>query len=201
MEKTKKEEQDLTTLPFFLRVAKAQNEIKAPKSQYNSFSKYYYRSAEDILNAAKPTCLKYGLTLNLLDDIELIGDRFYVKATATLLDQNSNLSISSIGYAREELCKKGYDCAQLTGASSTYARKYALNGLFCIDDSKEVIDSRGEVNGNKEDGDTNAIIEKVSSLSTREQIQELWKSLTQKQQADPAIIEAVKAACDKAKKK
>ena len=196
MEKTKKEEQNLTTLPFYIRVAKAQNEIKAPKSQYNLFSKYYYRSAEDILNAAKPICLKYGLLLNLLDDIEQIGDRFYVKATATILDQNSGMSISSVGYAREELSKKGYDCAQLTGASSTYARKYALNGLFCIDDSKEEIEARGEEHG-KEGDVANAIIKKLSSLSTRGQIQALWQSLTPNQQADPAILEAVKTACNK----
>lgn len=114
-----------------------QSELKAPKGQYNSFGKYKYRSCEDILEAVKPVLAKHGCTLTISDSIELIGDRFYVKATATLSDIDSDKSISVSAYAREPQDKKGQDSSQVTGATSSYARKYALNGLFCIDDTKD----------------------------------------------------------------
>lgn len=114
-----------------------QSELKAPKGQYNSFGKYKYRSCEDILEAVKPVLAKHGCTLTISDSIELIGDRFYVKATATLHDIDSDKSISVTAYAREAQDKKGQDSSQVTGATSSYARKYALNGLFCIDDTKD----------------------------------------------------------------
>lgn len=114
-----------------------QSELKAPKGQYNSFGKYKYRSCEDILEAVKPVLAKHGCTLTISDSIELIGDRFYVKATATLHDIDSDKSISVTAYAREAQDKKGQDSSQVTGATSSYARKYALNGLFCIDDAKD----------------------------------------------------------------
>ena len=114
-------------------LAKIQNELNAPKGQRNTFGNYNYRSCEDILKAVKP--LLGDATLTLTDDIVLIGDRYYVKATATLhLDPNSR-TVSA--FARESLDKKGMDSAQITGAASSYARKYALNGLFCIDDTKD----------------------------------------------------------------
>lgn len=114
-----------------------QSELKAPKGQYNSFGKYKYRSCEDILEAVKPVLAKHGCTLTISDSIELIGNRFYVKATATLHDIDSDKSISVTAYAREAEDKKGQDSSQVTGATSSYARKYALNGLFCIDDTKD----------------------------------------------------------------
>lgn len=114
-----------------------QSELKAPKGQYNSFGKYKYRSCEDILESVKPVLAKHGCTLTISDSIELIGDRFYIKATATLYDTDSDNSISVSAYARESLEKKGMDASQVTGATSSYARKYALNGLFCIDDTKD----------------------------------------------------------------
>ena len=114
-----------------------QSELKAPKGQYNSFGKYKYRSCEDILEAVKPVLAKHGCTLTISDSIELVGDRFYVKATATLSDIDSDKSISVSAYARESQDKKGMDSSQVTGATSSYARKYALNGLFCIDDTKD----------------------------------------------------------------
>lgn len=114
-----------------------QSELKAPKGQYNSFGKYKYRSCEDILEAVKPVLAKHGCTLTISDSIMLIGDRFYVKATATLSDTDSDKSISVSAYARESQDKKGMDASQVTGATSSYARKYALNGLFCIDDTKD----------------------------------------------------------------
>ena len=112
-----------------------QKELKAPKGQYNSFGKYKYRSAEDILEAVKPLCHKNNCFLTLSDSLEYIGDRYYVKATATLISEKTQISVSA--YAREEEAKKGMDGSQITGTASSYARKYALNGLFCIDDTKD----------------------------------------------------------------
>lgn len=109
--------------------------LKVPKSQYNSFGKYHYRSCEDILESLKPILSEYKCLLTITDDICMIGDRYYVKATATLRDGDNSISVNA--YAREEESKKGADGSQVTGASSSYARKYALNGLFCIDDTKD----------------------------------------------------------------
>lgn len=116
-------------------LSKIQSEIKAPKGQTNSFGKYKYRSCEDIVEAAKPVLNRYGFSLILSDEIVSIADRVYVKATATI--KNSTVEFSATAYAREEETKKGMDCAQITGATSSYARKYALNGLFAIDDTKD----------------------------------------------------------------
>ena len=112
-----------------------QSKLKAPKGQYNSFGKYSYRSCEDIFEALKPLLAEEKVSLLMSDDLLLIGERYYVKATATLTDGEE--SISNIAYAREEETKKGMDGSQITGASSSYARKYALNGLFLIDDVKD----------------------------------------------------------------
>lgn len=122
---------------FGARVIQAQNEIKAPKGQYNSFGKYKYRSAEDILESVKPVLLKYGLYLTLSDEIFAVGDRIYVEAVATLHDTESEQQITVQAFAREPMQKKGFDEGQITGASSSYARKYAMNGLFCLDDTKD----------------------------------------------------------------
>ena len=112
-----------------------QQELKAPKGQYNDFGGFSYRSCEDILEAVKPLLKKNELTLRLNDELIYIGDRYYIKATAILSDGNA--TIENIAYAREEENKKGMDGSQITGASSSYARKYALNGLFLIDDVKD----------------------------------------------------------------
>jgi hypothetical protein len=116
-----------------------QQELKAPKGQTNSFGKYKYRSAEDIIEAAKPICHKYGFVLLLSDEIVQKGDRIYVRATASLFkDADGKHTIHEVdGWAREEEVKKGMDASQITGAASSYARKYALNGLFAIDDTKD----------------------------------------------------------------
>lgn len=115
-----------------------QKELKAPKNQYNKFGNFYYRSCEDILEGLKPVLDKVNATLYLTDSIELIGERYYVKATVTFLDNETDETISNSAYARENEDKKGMDSAQVTGATSSYARKYALNGLFLIDDTKDV---------------------------------------------------------------
>lgn len=114
-----------------------QQELKAPKGQYNSFAKYNYRSCEDILEAVKPLCVKNNATLLLNDAVQEVSGRFYVVATATLVDTESGDSVSANAYAREPQDKKGMDDSQITGMASSYARKYALNGLFCIDDTKD----------------------------------------------------------------
>lgn len=119
-----------------MSLVKIQAELKAPKSQYNSFGKYKYRNVEDILEALKPILLKYNHELTLSDDLVLIGDRFYVKATATL-KLNQEIISESTGWAREDEVKKGMDSSQITGSCSSYARKYALNAMFLIDDTKD----------------------------------------------------------------
>ena len=119
------------------KLGEIQCELKAPKGQYNSFGKYKYRSCEDILEAVKPLLKKNGCVLKLSDDVVNIGDRFYVKATAALLSVDDDEGIFVTAWAREELEKKGQDGSQITGTASSYARKYALNGLFCIDDTKD----------------------------------------------------------------
>jgi len=122
-----------------------QKTLKAPKGQFNAFGKYKYRSCEDILEAVKP--LLGEATLTISDEIILIGDRYYIKATVTLRKHPENVSVSA--FARESFVKKGMDESQITGAASSYARKYALNGLFCIDDTKDA-DDRDNTNGGKE---------------------------------------------------
>lgn len=116
-------------------LAKIQAEVKAPKGQFNNFGKYKYRSCEDIVEAVKVVINPLGFFLTLSDEIVNIGNRFYIKATATI--SNGTETYSATSYAREEESKKGMDGSQVTGASSSYARKYALNGLFAIDDTKD----------------------------------------------------------------
>jgi len=141
---------------------KIQKELKAPKNQYNAFGKYKYRSCEDILEAVKP--LLNNATLIINDEMVVIGERYYIKATATLTEADK--SISATAYAREPEEKKGMDSAQITGATSSYARKYALNGLFLIDDTK---DSDATNNGTSEKNVNNVYkakqeAEKIKSL-------------------------------------
>ena len=119
------------------KLAAIQAALKAPKSQFNKFGGYKYRKAEDILEAVKPLLKEYGCTLTCTDELQLIGDRYYIKATATITNSEDGVSVSTTAYAREEEEKKGMDGSQVTGASSSYARKYALNGLLCIDDTAD----------------------------------------------------------------
>ena len=113
-----------------------QNELKAPKSNFNSFGKYRYRSAEDILTAVKPLLAKYSCTMTITDEVVFIGGRFYIKATATITDEDGNTESVS-AFAREDESKKGMDGSQITGTASSYSRKYCLNGMFLIDDTKD----------------------------------------------------------------
>lgn len=135
-------------LSIYEKLSKIQEELKAPKGQYNDFGKYKYRSCEDIFEAVKPLLKKYNLLLLTDDELINIGDRYYIKATAKLIDVDKPYEdfedgcreenyITNVGYAREEESKKNFDGSQITGASSSYARKYALNGMFLIDDNKD----------------------------------------------------------------
>lgn len=114
-----------------------QYKLKVPKAQYNSFGKYNYRSCEDILEAAKPWCATEGLLILLTDDVREVGGRVYIEAEAKLIDTEDGECISVKADAREDAEKKGMDGSQISGSASSYARKYALNGLFCLDDTKD----------------------------------------------------------------
>lgn len=114
-----------------------QSGLKAPKNQYNKFGNYYYRNCEDIQEAAKPLLQEVKAALIVGDELVMIGDRYYIKATAKFVDCESGEVVDNTAYAREEQEKKGMDVSQVTGSTSSYARKYALNGLFCIDDVKD----------------------------------------------------------------
>lgn len=156
-----------------------QHRLKAPKGQYNSFGKYKYRSCEDILEALKPLLYEYKCALSITDDMLLVGDRIYVKSTVTLRNESGEEVVTS-AFAREEETKKGMDGSQITGAASSYARKYALNGMFCIDDTKdsdttntgekndEISDYRAmafqEIDGAKDTGELTRIYNKYTLL-------------------------------------
>ena len=137
--------------PELKKLAEIQARLKAPKSQYNEFGRYKYRKAEDILEAVKPLLAELKCVLTCSDELVMLGNRYYIKATATIYDTETGETYSTTAYAREEEEKKGMDGSQVTGASSSYARKYALNGLLCIDDTADsdttnVGDSKPEKN-------------------------------------------------------
>ena len=120
------------------RLVKVQNELKAPKGQFNKFGNYKYRSAEDILTAVKPLLAENDLVMTISDDIVAVNDRVYVKALVTIRDvESGNVVANNCAFARESESKKGMDSSQITGTASSYARKYALNGMFLIDDTKD----------------------------------------------------------------
>lgn len=125
-------------MTIYEKLAQIQKELKAPKSQTNSFGGYKYRSCEDVLEAVKPLLSANKCVLLLKDDVVEVGGRVYIKAVATLVDAEAPAdNVGCTAFAREEETKKGMDASQVTGAASSYARKYALNGLFCIDDTKD----------------------------------------------------------------
>lgn len=158
-----------------------QQNLKVAKSQFNSFGKYAYRSCEDILEAVKP--LLGEATLTLSDEIVQLGDRYYVKAVATLTDEK--VTWSNTGFARESEDKKGMDASQITGTASSYARKYALNGLFCIDDTKDA-----DTMENKED--VSKAVEKLKKATTVPELTEFFKALKPSEQKSPDVIQAGK---------
>ena len=139
---------------IYTKLSHIQNELKAPKNQFNKFGNYKYRSCEDILEALKPLCAKYKATLIIYDEIVMIGDRYYVKAMAKLYDQETTDYIEAYAFARESQAKKEMDDSQVTGATSSYARKYALNGLFNIDDTKDFDTNEVHQQSNQKQGNT-----------------------------------------------
>jgi len=154
-------------MSIYKKLTQVQNELKAPKNQYNNFGKYPYRNAEDILEAVKPILLKYGLTQIINDEIVLIGERYYAKSVVTVFDEEGN-SLQVSASAREPQSRKGMDEAQVTGASSSYARKYALNGMYAIDDTKDVDtnEHRNDVNNRPINAPNNQV------KNTRNQLQQ-----------------------------
>lgn len=124
-------------MSVYEKLAAVQRELKAPKGQFNSFGKYKYRSCEDILEALKPVLGKHGCAVTLSDEVVQVGERFYIRATASIMDCESGERAFNTAFAREDADKKGMDGSQITGTASSYARKYALNGLFLIDDTKD----------------------------------------------------------------
>ena len=121
----------------YMKLVEVQSELKAPKSQFNKFGNYAYRNCEDILEALKPILNKVKAIVNISDEVVLVGERYYIKATVKFIDAETGEIVEASAMAREEESKKGMDASQLTGSTSSYARKYALNGLFAIDDTKD----------------------------------------------------------------
>ena len=175
-------------MSIYAKLSKVQAELKAPKSQVNKFGGYNYRSCEDILEAVKPLLAKNELTLVLSDDVVQLGDRFYVKATAKIYDLTSDCEpIVVSAMAREEEIKKGMDGSQITGASSSYARKYALNGLFNIDDQKDsdATNTHGKETKIKEDRTTKEIKEdRTTNEESAMQLSSYPETITDEQKAE-----------------
>lgn len=157
-----------------------QSELKAPKSQYNSFGKYKYRKAEDILEALKPLLLKHKCFVTLTDEISEVANRIYVKAIATITN-SEGVSITTSAFARESESKSGMDAAQVTGAASSYARKYALNGLFCIDDS---VDPDSII-------DIDEVVKKVWQTKSLDQLESLWNEFKENDTPEHKLRKAV----------
>ena len=131
-------------MSVYEKLLKIQGSLKAPKGQYNGFGKYKYRSCEDILEALKPLLVENKAVVTINDSLMQVGERYYVQAVATLIDVEDGEKVNVMAYAREALSKKGMDESQVTGATSSYARKYALNGLFAIDDNKDMDYMQGQ---------------------------------------------------------
>lgn len=177
-----------------------QSRLKAPKSEYNSFGRYNYRTCEGILEAVKPLCAEYECCLILTDILHQAGDRYYIRAKAVITNKEG-VSIETIGCAREPLSKKGMDESQITGSTSSYARKYALNGLFAIDDTKDA-DYTYEVKVNKDSTrqvykvknnkdltrPVNPLVNKINNCETLKDLKVLWSSLGVEERAVKEII-------------
>lgn len=169
-------------MEIYKKLAEIQKELKAPKNQYNSFGKYNYRSCEDILEGVKPLAAEKGCAVVISDDVVMVGDRYYIKATAKLIDADSGEVASNDAYAREPAEKKGMDESQITGTASSYARKYALNGLFAIDDTKDADTdehaNQSAKNSKQKDKQQNKPTDKQQTQSgkaaTEAQLKRLW---------------------------
>jgi hypothetical protein len=157
---------------IYSKLMTIQSNLKAPKGQYNNFGKYKYRSCEDILESVKPLLSQHDCALVITDDIVMLGERIYVKATAKLISGSEH--VESSAFAREEDTKKGMDSSQVTGAASSYARKYALNGLFCIDDTKD----SDTTNTGQESSERDKAIKEAKSAKTMKELESVWNKYT-----------------------
>lgn len=166
---------------------KIQTELKAPKDQFNKFGNYAYRNCEDILEAVKPLLKKYNCTLIITDELVMVGERYYVKATAIIKDDKE--TASSNAFARESDEKKGMDQSQITGAASSYARKYALNGLFLIDDNKEIDSTHKETEANNSTDIIN-VIKQVNESKSIKDLENIWTTNKNLQTAE-AFLKAI----------
>lgn len=173
------------------KLMRIQVELKAPKNLRNSFGNYNYRNAEGILEALKPYEKTYNVVTTLSDTMEVVGDRVYVKATATIIDTETGEEINVTAYAREAESKKGMDDAQVTGATSSYARKYALNGLFLLDDTKDM-DSDEYQN---QTAAAKSPYEKKSTNSTKDKTKQAYAELIQFCHDNNLDINEVVATC------
>ena len=163
-------------MPLKEKLLNIQTQLKAPKGQFNNFGGYKYRSCEDILEAVKPLLLEQKCVLTITDTVDNIGERFYIKAAAVLTDVESDESIINTAYARETDDKKGCDPSQITGTASSYARKYALNGLFLIDDTKDAdTDEHAKQTGQDEKKATEKQIALIEKLVDADKIPNLLK--------------------------
>jgi hypothetical protein len=181
-------------------LSQIQAELSSPKGQFNQFGKYNYRSCEDILQAVKPLLTKYNCLLTLSDELVNIGDRYYIKATVIIRDLETKEFESVTAFAREAENKKGMDESQITGASSSYSRKYALAGLFCIDNEKDadvtnrhgkepVKRTKKDVCAEKQTINKNDLPELLQECKHFQEAWQVWILLTEEQQADDEIIE------------
>jgi len=185
-------------------LADIQAKLKAPKGQFNSFGKYHYRSAEDILEAVKKVVNPMGFSIVLTDQVKEVGGRIYVEAIASLF--NGELEYNSTGFAREEEIKKGMDGSQITGAASSYARKYALNGLFAIDDTKDsdATNDHGKSQESKPqakasppeplefDIEFGYLMEQVKKATNNNQLMAIWNTLSTDAKANKEIVQLFK---------
>jgi hypothetical protein len=167
------------------KLTQIQSELKAPKNQYNSFGKYKYRNCEDILEAVKPLLAKYDCKLIITDEVINIGARFYIKATAKFKSEDGVVEVSAM--AREEESKKGMDGSQVSGAASSYARKYCLNGLFLIDDTKDA-DSEAPIKQRTEA----EILAKISFAKDKADLTAIWQTLSDAEKSN-VITESFKS--------
>lgn len=166
-----------------------QQALNAPKKQFNKFGGYKYRNAEDILEAVKPLLKANDCSMTIFDEIVQIGDRYYVKATVTLMGADKQISVSA--FAREEEAKKGMDGSQITGASSSYARKYALNGLFLIDDSKD--SDFTNTHDKKEEVQVRNFVDRLSKCTTHEELTEIYQEMNdEEKKAHKDLIQSIK---------
>ena len=184
----------------YVKLMNVQSELKAPKNQYNSFGKYAYRSCEDILEALKPVLLKHKAAVIVTDDIVFVDGRHYVKATVKFIDAETGEIVENSALAREEESKKGMDACQLTGATSSYARKYALNGLFCIDDTKDsdATNTHGKEAPTKAQNQSKQNTPTRSKVLSEEQIKALYEVSEKAGYSAARLVALVKAKykCD-----